>query len=276
MILINGDNGCHDRPRCADCLGRMTPLQADQVQVQLGRARILHGVDLVVESGQVVALLGANGSGKSTLLRASLGLVPLSGGGVELFGTPLGRGIPWHRIGYVPQRITAATGVPATAEEVVRTGLLSANRWFAGRRARAATDRALESVGLAHRRATPLHELSGGQQQRVSIARALVREPDLLLLDEPMAGVDHPSQEVFADLLAQLKDRGITTVVVLHEPGVLGALVDRAVVLRQGQVVHDGDPPEPAPFHDHPEHQHVHAEHGQYAGALAPHQRTLP
>src|SRR5699024_5521338 len=111
---------------------------------------------------------------------------------------------------------------------------------------------------------------------RVTIARALVRGPELLMLDEPMAGVDHPSQEVFAELLTQLKAEQLTTVVVLHELGVLRPLIDRAVVIRQGRAVHDGGPPRPATFRDHPEHEDIHPEHGQYEGEPEPHQTTLP
>lgn len=251
-------------------------LTASGVDVHLGRSHILHRVDLQVAKGEVVALLGANGSGKSTLMRACLGLVPLSAGQVRLLGTPLGRAVPWQKVGYVPQRPGSASGVPATAAEVVRTGLLSGRRLWAGRQSRSATRAALDSVGLAEQSGQALHELSGGQQQRVSIARALVRQPELLLLDEPMAGVDQPSQEVFATLLAELKSQELTTVVVLHELGVLRPLIDRAVVIRQGRVVHDGALPEAAPHHDHPQHEHVHADHGEYEGEPDPLQVTLP
>lgn len=251
-------------------------VDVEGIDVHLGHAHILHQVDLQVAKGEVVALLGANGSGKSTLMRACLGLVPISAGSVRLLGAPVGRSVPWEKIGYVPQRTSQASGVPATAEEVVRTGMLSRRRWWVGRSGREASEKALESVGLADRRGQAWHELSGGQQQRVTIARALVRGPELLMLDEPMAGVDHPSQEVFAELLTQLKAEQLTTVVVLHELGVLRPLIDRAVVIRQGRAVHDGGPPRPATFRDHPEHEDIHPEHGQYEGEPEPHQTTLP
>lgn len=254
----------------------VSTLNAANVDVHLGGAQILRRANLQVAKGEMVALLGANGSGKSTLMRACLGLVPISAGQVRILGAPLGRGVPWDRIGYVPQRPSSASGVPATAEEVVRTGLLSRRRWWIGKDGRAATETALEAVGMADQRGRALHHLSGGQQQRVSIARALVRRPDLLLMDEPMAGVDHPSQEVFAELLTGLKTQEVTTVVVLHELGLLRPLIDRAVVIRQGRVVHDGALPEPAPFHDHPQHEHLHAEHGEYEGPPDPLQVTLP
>lgn len=251
-------------------------LRARGVDVQLGNATILRGVGADVAPGEVLALLGANGSGKSTFLRACLGLVPVAAGDLEVLGANVNRPrqVPWQRVGYVPQRVTAAPGIPATALEVVLTGLLSRRRWHAGLTGRTDALQALESVGMAGRRDSALSELSGGQQQRVSIARALVRRPDLLFLDEPMAGVDQPSQEIFAALLADLKQRGVTMVVVLHELGVLRPLIDRAVVLRQGEVVHDGALPEPAPHHDDPDHQHVHHEHGAPPEPAI--QRTLP
>jgi zinc transport system ATP-binding protein len=234
------------------------PVVARDVRVVLGESAILRGVDLTVQQGEVVALLGANGSGKSTLVRSLVGVVPVTSGSVELLGRPLGRGVAWDRIGYVPQRVNAATGVPATAAEVVGSGLLHGRRLRLPRHARERVHDALHLVGLDHHTDRPVRELSGGQQQRVLIARALVREPDLLVLDEPVAGVDLPSQQAFADTLARLGERGTTVLVVLHELGALAPLVQRAVVLRHGAVVHYGAPPTPTHEHGGPEHDHVH------------------
>ncbi|WP_024287907.1 metal ABC transporter ATP-binding protein [Cellulomonas sp. KRMCY2] len=239
-------------------------LRAAGLHVTLGGSPILHHVDLAVAEGEVVALLGANGSGKSTLVRALVGVVPAERGSVELLGQPLGRTVPWHRIGYVPQRVTAATGVPATATEVVISGTIHGRRLLPPRDARARALEALAAVGLAARADRAVRELSGGQQQRVLIARALVRKPDLLLLDEPVAGVDLPSQQVFAGAMAELAAAGTTILVVLHELGALAPLVSRAVVLRHGAVVHDGAPPTPRPEHAAPEHEHVHPHEGDH------------
>jgi zinc transport system ATP-binding protein len=236
----------------------MSVAELQGARVRLGGAVILHHVDLAVNQGEVVALLGANGSGKSTLVRALVGAVPTEAGQVTLLGRPLGPGVPWDRVGYVPQRVSAATGTPSTAGEVVATGLLHGRRLLPPRHA---TDRvlgALDVVGLAALHRRPVRELSGGQQQRVLIARALVRRPDLLVLDEPVAGVDLASQEVFASALAELVRSGTTILVVLHELGPLSALVSRAVVLRHGAVVHDGPPPRPTPGHADPGHVHLH------------------
>ncbi|GHA92498.1 MULTISPECIES: metal ABC transporter ATP-binding protein [Streptomyces] len=225
----------------------------------LGARTVLRGVDLTVGRGEVAALLGANGSGKSTAVRSVIGQVPLTGGTVELFGTPLRRFRQWARVGYVPQRTTAAGGVPATIREVVASGRLSRTKLrLPGRADRAAVDRAIELVGLSDRAKDSVSALSGGQHQRVLIARALAAEPELLIMDEPMAGVDLASQEILAETLREQVGAGTTVLLVLHELGALEPLIDRAVVLRDGCVTHDGPPPEAMGQHALPGHDHVH------------------
>jgi zinc transport system ATP-binding protein len=214
------------------------------VTVVLGERAVLRDVSIEVAAGEVVALLGANGSGKSTLVRALLGLIPLAEGEVRLFETPLAGFHDWRRVGYVPQRPGAATGVPATVREVVASGRL-ARRGFL--RLSSAADRraiadALETVDLADRERDRVSTLSGGQQQRVLIARALAGAPDLLVLDEPNAGVDAASQRAFAETVARLVARGTTLLIVLHEVGPLADLIGRVVVLDHGRVTHDGAP----------------------------------
>ena len=217
------------------------PLKVDSIDVVMGSTHILHQVSLTVERGESVALLGANGCGKSTLIKACLGLYPLADGDVQLFGASLSkrRQVPWMQVGYVPQRVSATAGVPATALEVVRSGLLGPGRPFAswGGGAKAQALEALAQVGLAKRANDHVQVFSGGQAQRVMIARALVRRPQLLFLDEPLAGVDRASRQGLADCLAQLREQGITLVTVLHEMGELAGLVDRTVTLADGRVV---------------------------------------
>jgi zinc transport system ATP-binding protein len=212
--------------------------------VSLSGRPILRGIDLTVESGEVVALLGANGSGKSTLVKTIVGLLPMSSGRVRLFGSPLAEFTEWGRLGYVPQRSPIAQGVPATVGEVVSAGRLARRRAFRfprGEDRRAVRD-ALDAVGLADRLNHQVATLSGGQQQRVLMARTLAGEPELLLLDEPNAGVDLLSQQTIADTLAQRARAGSTIVVVLHELGPFESLIQRTVVLREGRIVHDGAP----------------------------------
>jgi zinc transport system ATP-binding protein len=229
------------------------------VRAELGSRPVLRGIDLTVRRGEVVALLGANGSGKSTAVRTVIGRVPVAAGDVEVFGTPRHRFRDWARVGYVPQRTTAAGGVPATVTEVVTSGRLSRARFGLLRKAdRAAVRRALDLVGMTDRAKDSVNALSGGQHQRVLIARALAAEPELLIMDEPMAGVDLASQEVLAETLREQVGQGVSVLLVLHELGPLEPLIDRAVVLRDGCVVHDGPPPKAVGQHALPGHDHVH------------------
>lgn len=240
----------------------MTPAALEVVAgtVVLDGRQVLHGVSLRVAAGETVAILGANGSGKSTLVRAALGLVPLAGGAATLFGQPVPRFRDWRRVGYVPQRLGAGSGVPATVREVVSAGRL-ARRWLglpASAADRRAVEAALATVGLSDRAGDPVTTLSGGQQQRTLIARALAGEPDLLVMDEPTAGVDAYSQQRLADALAGFAAKDGTVVLVAHELGPLEPLIGRAVVLHAGRVAHNGTVPSPAGEHARPGHEHVH------------------
>jgi len=206
-----------------------------------------------VPRGEFVALLGANGSGKSTLVRAATGLRPVSSGSVALFGTPLADFKQWHRIGFVPQRAGAESGVPTSVREVVASGRLGRRRLLRplSKADRRAVSEALDVVGLADRAGDGVATLSGGQQQRVLIARALAGEPELFFLDEPTAGVDVPHQQTLADSLGVMKQRGATVVLVAHELGPMAPLVDREVVLAQGLVEYDGEPLDESSLHAH-------------------------
>ncbi|MCG5464376.1 metal ABC transporter ATP-binding protein [Micromonospora sp. NPDC053740] len=221
---------------------------------------VLRDISLTVTAGEVVAILGANGSGKSTLIRAVLGLVPINAGSVTLFDKPLRRFRQWARIGYVPQRLGAGGGVPATVREVVASGRLARRGVLRppGRADRSAVDAALGAVGLADRAGDPVSTLSGGQQQRTLIARALAGQPELLVLDEPTAGVDAASQEAFAGALRDFVGDGGTVLLVAHELGPLRPVISRAVVVHEGRIAHDGTVPDPAGHHAEPDHDHVH------------------
>ncbi len=248
-----------------------TPVvELDRVTVGYGAQPVLRDVTLTVRAGEVVAVLGANGSGKSTLLRTALGLLTPRSGTARLFGEPATRLTHRDRVGYVPQRLDAGAGVPATVTEVVAAGRLSRRRF--GRPARAvdreAVAEAIRTVGLADRARDPVGILSGGQQQRVLIARALATRPDLLVMDEPTAGVDTGSQLAFAGALRRFVDGGGTVLLVAHELGPLRPLVNRSVVLHLGTVVHDGPVPPPAGHHADPAHEHVHPHAPRLAGHL--------
>ena len=215
-------------------------IAADQVHVSLSGVPIVRQASFTIPQGQTVAVTGNNGSGKTTLMRALLGLVPHRGT-IRLFGTELGQFHDWQLIGYVPQRSSIMVQ-QATAREVVASGRLGLRRpwWPASSTDRSAVRVALAEVGLADHSQAPFVRLSGGQQQRVLIARALAGEADLMVWDEPLAGVDQLTQNVLAEVVARLREQRRTVVMVLHEPGPLEPLIDRALTLADGRVVGDG------------------------------------
>lgn len=222
-----------------------------------GPTRIVRDLDLQVHAGESLAVLGANGSGKTTLVKGLLGLADLQAGSVELFGRPIGSFHERWRIGYVPQRHTVGGPVPSSVREVVASGRLARRPWWRPTTGadRAAVDDAIEVVGLREHARRPVAELSGGQQRRVLVARALAADPEILLMDEPTAGVDASQQRALARALRVLAARSVTMVVVTHEVGPLAGVVRRAVVMQEGRVRYDGPlRPEMLPTG----HEHVH------------------
>jgi zinc transport system ATP-binding protein len=207
-----------------------------------GDVPIVRGASLTVGAGEAVAVLGSNGSGKTTLARGLLGLATVLGGEVELLGAPVGRLSERGRVGYVPQRHSVTGAVPATVREVVAVGRLARLGLFRrlGAADRAAVTDAVAAVGLGDRLDDPVAALSGGQQRRVLVARALAAEPELLIMDEPTAGVDAASQAALAGVLARVSASGTTLVVVTHETAPLAGVLTRAVVVDHGRIAHDG------------------------------------
>jgi zinc transport system ATP-binding protein len=240
--------------------------------VVLGASLVLDGVDFHMRQGEFVGLLGPNGSGKTTLVRALLGIVPFRQGAAEIFGHPLERFRSWERIGYVPQRLSAATGVPATSFEVVLSGRVARSRRLGGYRAldREAARRALAAVGLSRLARASIATLSGGQQQRVLIARALAVEPDVLVLDEPVSGMDVASQRSFSETLESLEEAGISVLLVAHTLGALAPLVTRTVVLEAGRIAYDGAPRAEDAHPDHPHHVPASEASGFHGAVEAP------
>ena len=225
---------------------------------------VLSGATLRIMPGEVVAVLGPNGSGKSTLVRGLLGLNDQLGGSVRLFGTDRAGFSDHARVGYVPQRHTLSASVRATVAEVVAVGRLPRRRWWRPV-VRTAADaavvgRVLAVVGLADREDADVSTLSGGQHRRVLIARALASEPDVLVMDEPTAGVDTANQEVLAQVLDRLAQRGTTMVIVTHELEALAEVVTRIVAVANGRITFDGTPEEWAagPAGDHGGHDGHH------------------
>jgi zinc transport system ATP-binding protein len=217
-------------------------VRMSDVSIGYGERTVVRHADLTVTDGEVVAILGPNGSGKTTLVRGLLGLATVQAGEVELHGRPLRTRQDRARVGYVPQRHTVGGSVPATVREVVASGRLPRVGWHGRLRSadRDVVERAIDAVDLGPLAGRDIAELSGGQQRRVLIARALAAEPQVLVMDEPTAGVDLGSQHALAHTVARLTERGVTMLIVTHEIGPLAGVVTRALVVHDGRITYDG------------------------------------
>ncbi|WP_298438442.1 ABC transporter ATP-binding protein [Geobacter sp.] len=207
-------------------------------------AEALRDVTFEVAAGDYVGVVGPNGSGKSTLIRCILGLVRPDRGTVTLFGTGLSRFSAWQRVGYLPQGLQHFNPhFPATVAEVVALGLL-AGRQFPRRAARGdagAVERVLELMGIGPIRDRLVGELSGGLRQRVLLARALVNEPELLVLDEPTTALDPETRESFYEIIRDLnRSRGTTVILVTHDSGSIGRYASRLLYLDKRVVFYGG------------------------------------
>jgi zinc transport system ATP-binding protein len=219
---------------------------------------VLAGVDLAIPTGQFVGVAGPNGGGKTTLIRLALGLARPATGEALLFGRPAEDFDERSRLGYLAQRALVGIEAPVTVQELVSAGRVARRGLFRpySDGDRRAVRGAIERVGLLERADEQVRRLSGGQRQRAHIAKALAGEPDLLVLDEPTAGVDADAQESFAALLEDLHaELGTTILYVSHEFGAVEQYVERLVLVRGG-IVFDG-PPAVLPGHWHdPSHVH--------------------
>ena len=216
-------------------------VEIEKVSVRYGEVSVLENIDLTVDPGDFLGIIGPNGSGKTTLLRIMLGLLAPTSGQVRLFGHPPARLKQWGRLGYVPQKATFDPALPVTVGEVVASGLIATLGLL--RRVRAAerqrvTD-VLAQVGMTAHAAARVGSLSVGQQQRVLIARALVSDPELLILDEPTGGVDPEAQTSFYALLHHLnREREVTLILVSHDIGVVAKEVTRLACLNRRLIFH--------------------------------------
>ncbi|HEX3427736.1 MAG TPA: ABC transporter ATP-binding protein [Candidatus Limnocylindrales bacterium] len=206
------------------------------------RRKVLRDIDLTIEEGAFVGIVGPSGAGKTTLLRAMVGAVPRLEGSLTFGGRPVGRG-GTPGVGWVPQLETVDWNFPATVGEVVLMGRWSERRWQAWASAadRKAVDGLLERLGIGGLGRRHIRELSGGQQQRVFLARAMIGEPRLLLLDEPTSGVDLKTRDDILHLLADLNGDGMTIVMTTHELNTVAAHLPWVVCVN-GSVIAEGDP----------------------------------
>jgi zinc/manganese transport system ATP-binding protein len=213
-------------------------IELEDVSVALGGRVVLRDVSFRIEPGEFVACIGPNGAGKSTLLRLLLGLVPPSGGSVKLFGRTVRRGN--RLVGYVPQHQDFPESMPLRARDMVALGIDGSHfgPLISSRAKAESVERVLEEVRATPYADAPVSQLSGGEQQRLMLAQALVGDPDLLLLDEPLANLDLRSRRDVVDLVTDVsRSRGIAVLFVAHDVNPLLACIDRVLFIANGRTV---------------------------------------
>ncbi|WP_348691965.1 metal ABC transporter ATP-binding protein [uncultured Nocardioides sp.] len=208
-------------------------VRLDSVELSYDGAPVLAGVDLTLRGGDFVGVVGPSGAGKTTLLRLALGTLRPTAGRVER-----ARGL---RVGYVPQLETVSWSFPVTVAECVL--MVRSDRWlpWATRAERRAVTEVLDRLGIAHLADRHIRELSGGQQQRMFLARALLRDPQLLLLDEPTSGIDVATRHEMLHLLGHLHNDGMTILLTTHDLNGVAAHVPDLVAMN-GTVLRRGAP----------------------------------
>jgi zinc/manganese transport system ATP-binding protein len=218
-------------------VGPQEILSVEDLGVWLSGRHILDDVNFTIREGEFIGLIGSNGAGKTTLLRVVLGLVPAASGTIRLDGRPRRRS---RLIGYVPQKMALDPDIPLRARDVVGLGL-DGHRLgppLPTRRRRALVDEALDAVDAARFADTRVGSLSGGEQQRVLIAHALISQPRLLLLDEPLANLDVRSEHAVVDLLSRIaRDRRIGVLLSAHDMNPLLGVMDRVIYVADGRAV---------------------------------------
>lgn len=212
-------------------------IRLTNVGLHLASTQILHDVSFSVEPGQIHCIIGPNGGGKTSLIRSILGQMPHSG---EIrIEWPAGR-----RTGYVPQILDFDRDLPMTVDDFMAISSQDMMAVFGlSRRIRAAVDEAIEMVGLRDKRRRRMGELSGGERQRVLFAQALIPFPDLLVLDEPLAGVDGAGAEIISDLVIGLRDRGVTVLWIHHDLAEVKRIADKVTCINR-TVTFSGPPNE--------------------------------
>lgn len=205
----------------------------ENLTVSYGPVPALLDVSLAIPAGQLVGVIGPNGSGKSTLIKAIMGFVRPDFGTVRLFGEPAEQAK--GRVAYVPQRGAVDWDFPITVREVALMGRYGHVRWWRDLTShdRRVADEALEMVRMSEFKDRQIGQLSGGQQQRVFMARAMAQGADILLLDEPFAGVDAATEKAILDVLERTKAAGRTLVVVHHDLATARDYFDSLVLLKQ-------------------------------------------
>ncbi len=201
------------------------------MNVAYHRKPVLWEVNLEIPNGTLVGLVGPNGAGKSTLLKAIMEMVPVVSGEIKIFGSTFRK--QRSRVAYVPQRESVDWDFPATVLDVVMMGTYGRLGWciLPGKREKQRAREALAEVGIDHLQNRQISQLSGGQQQRTFLARALVQDADLFLMDEPFAAVDATTEKTIVDVLRKLQAQGKTAVIVHHDLHTVPEYFDYIVLL---------------------------------------------
>lgn len=211
-------------------------LQLEGVALRLGGREVLRDVSLDLHAGEFVGLIGSNGAGKTTLLRVILGLLRPDSGTVRVLGHPLGRGNP--AVGYVPQKQQLDPETPLRGRDLVSLGI-DGHRWgipLPSKKRRRRVDEALGQVGATEYADAPVGRISGGEQQRLLIAQALMADPKILLLDEPLSNLDIRSAGEVVRLVARIgRERGVAVLLVAHDMNPLLESMDRVLYLAEGR-----------------------------------------
>ena len=226
-----------------DCHCERTVVCIKDVSFRHGNQVVLDGVSLCLHEGVFLGIIGPNGGGKTTLLKLMVGALPLQSGSIEVFGKPVANiRNRSSLIGYVPQRNDIDQHFPATALDVVLMGAAAKAGLFrrVARPVRARACELLDRVGVGDLRDRPIGRMSGGQQQRTFIARALIGQPRLLVLDEPTAGLDSTGQQQFLHFIHELqRELGLSVVMVSHDIGQLGYYADQIACVNRHLHWHD-------------------------------------
>lgn len=214
-------------------------VELENVSYSYGSTLVLDGITFSVNRGDLLGMIGPNGAGKTTLFRCMLGLATGYSGTIRIFGQDIrGNSSVFRRIGYIPQRKSIDQNFPATVEEIVSLGLVVKNKGGNDDEKESIAS-ALETVGLSSVRGRRIGELSGGQQQRVLIAKAIVNEPELLILDEPATGIDVETQNRFYALLKKLnQDKGITIIWSSHDLDAVSRLASSVACINRSMFFH--------------------------------------
>jgi ABC-type Mn2+/Zn2+ transport system ATPase subunit len=212
--------------------GETSAIQLTSLEVQYDHFTAIQNISLEIEAGQRVAVIGPNGAGKSTLLKAIAGVSRPSAGQVHIFGHKPGGHVC---IAYVPQRSQVDWRFPVTVREVVMMGRIRKIGLFRWPRNQdwAFVDEAMQRVDISNLSGRHIADLSGGQQQRVFLAQALAQEAEIILLDEPLTGLDAPTQEAILDLLEQLKQAGVTVLVATHDLNQAAEFFDQVILINR-------------------------------------------